>query len=69
MIQPAARILQAPPRLATRERGPVRIGQVVDALMVHYDLQPQRPSTDRRQVTRAAVLLGQQSLAELADAS
>jgi hypothetical protein len=60
----------SPTRVAAHQRGPVKIGQVMPAVLERYGLDT--PLAQRklpRQVTMAAVWLGQQTLAELAEVS
>lgn len=58
----------APTRIAAHQRGPVQIGLVLPAVLERYGLDT--PLVQRKspgQVTMAAVWLGQQTLAELAE--
>ena len=60
----------APTRVAAHEKGPVRIGEVLPAILERYGLDtPLVRRKPRTKVQMAAVWLGQQSLAELAEVS
>ncbi len=60
----------APTRVAAHEAGPVRIGQLMPAILERYGLDtPMVRRKPRTQVQMAAVWLGQQSLADLAEVS
>lgn len=59
----------APTRVAAHQRGPVKIGQLLPTLLERYGVDT--PLMQRKappQVEAAAVWLGQQTLAELAEA-
>jgi hypothetical protein len=56
----------APTRISVQTRGPVKIGDVVPALLERYGLDPlPAAAATRRQVQMSAVWLGQKSLAGL----
>ena len=59
----------APTRISVSQRGPVRIGQVLPALLERYGVETPRPTVNRLHVQMAAVGLGQKSLASLAELS
>ena len=55
----------APTRISVQTRGPVKIGDVLPALLERYGLETPAPAVARRQVQMSAVWLGQKSLAGL----
>lgn len=60
----------APTRIAAHQHGPVKIGQVLPAVLERYGIDtPMTKRKSLRQVQMSAVWLGQQSLAELAEVS
>ena len=59
-----------PIRVSPRVAGPVRIGDVLPAVLAHYGLRPvENRRENSEQVVRRAGKLATQSLAELAPAS
>lgn len=59
----------APTRISVTQRGPIRIGQVMPALLEHYGVESPKRPVNRLHVQMAAVGLGQKSLASLAELS
>lgn len=55
-------------RVAARERGPVRVGELLPEILARYGVSATNTPAKRRPHPMAAAWLGQETLAELAEA-